>query len=130
MGRETAKRHMEDMGLSSCHNRRRQRSLTNSKKARGDEYPNLLKKETPLVPRYALSSDITYLRTGEGFDYLCTIRDIVTGEVLGRYSSDRMTKDLVINAFLAMTARYSLEPGCIFHSDRGSQYTSNVLKEI
>jgi len=130
MGRETVKRYMEDMGLSSCHNRRRQRSLTNSKKARGDGYPNLLRKETPIVPRYALSSDITYLRTDEGFDYLCTIRDIFTGEVLGRYSSDRMTKELVINAFLAMTARYRLEPGCIFHSDRGSQYTSNAFKEL
>ena len=55
---------------------------------------------------------------------------IVTGEVPGYHSSERMTKELVINAFLSMTARYRLEPGCIFHSDRGSQYTSNMFKEI
>jgi YD repeat-containing protein len=105
------------LGLSSIHNRRRTRCLTNSKKSRGEGFPNLLKKETPIVPRYALSSDITYLRTAEGFDYLCTVKDIVTGEILGRHSSDRMTKELVINAFLSAHARYHFKEGCLFHSD-------------
>lgn len=130
MGRDKAKRYMDGMGLSSIHNRRRSRCLTNSKKSRGDGYPNLLRNEMPIMPRYALSSDITYLRTAEGFDYLCTVKDIVTGEILGRHSSDRMTKELVINAFLAAHARYRLEEGCIFHSDRGSQYTSKAFMDI
>ena len=130
MGRDKCARHMADMGLSSSHNRRRQRSLTNSKKARGEGYPNLLRKEMPIVPRFGLSSDITYLRTGEGFDYLCTIKDIVTGEILGSYQAERMTKELVINAILSMQARYSLEGECIFHSDRGSQYTSKAVKDL
>ena len=130
MGRDKCVRHMADMGLSSIHNRRRQRSLTKSKKARGDGYPNLLRKERSCLPRHALSSDITYLRCDEGFDYLCTIKDIVTGEILGRHSSDRMTKELVINAFLGMQARYHLESGCVFHSDRGSQYTSKAFMEL
>jgi len=130
MGREKCARHMADMGLSSIHNRRRQRCLTNSNKSRGDGFPNLLRKEMPIVPRFALSSDITYLRTGEGFEYLCIIKDIFTGEVIGRHSAPRMTKDLVINAFLSMQARYRLEKGCIFHSDRGSQYTSKAFKEL
>ena len=130
MSRGKVSRHMSDMGLSSIHNRRRQRSLTNSKKARGEGYPNILKSEFPIVPRMGLSSDITYLKSGEGFVYLCVIKDIVSGEVLGRHSADRMTKELVINAFLSMTARYSFQLDCIFHSDRGSQYTSNAFKEL
>lgn len=130
LGRCRAARHMKEMGLSSCHNRRRQRSLTNSKKARGDGYPNLLRKETPIMPRYAFSSDITYLRTGEGFEYLCTIKDIVTGEILGRHSSERMTKELVINAALSMQARHGLPEGSIFHSDRGSQFTSKAFMDL
>ena len=130
MGREKCARHMADMDLSSVHNRRRQRCLTNSKKDRGDGYINLLRLEMPIIPRYALSSDITYLRTGEGFEYLCIIKDIFTGEILGRHIAARMTKELVINAFLSMTARYEFPEGCIFHSDRGSQYTSKAFKDL
>jgi putative transposase len=114
--------------LDSCHNRHRAKSLTNSKKARGDGYPNILRnQEYPIVPRMGLASDITYLRTDEGFMYHCVIRDIVTGEVLGDHMSDRMTKELVINAILAVLARHKLAEMCIFHSDRGSQYTSKAV---
>ena len=41
-----------------------------------------------------------------------------------------MKKELVMNAILAMLARHKMEPGCIFHSDRGSQYTSNAVKDL
>jgi putative transposase len=44
-----------------------------------------------------------------------------------------MTKALVINAFLSLQAKHKLIEGCIFHSDRGSQFTSksfmNILKQ-
>ena len=56
--------------------------------------------------------------------YHCVIRDIVTGDVLGDHMADRMTKELVLNAIMAMLARHELAKGCIFHRDRGSQYTS------
>jgi transposase InsO family protein len=106
---------MADMDLDSCHNRHKTKSLTNSKKARGAGYPNILRdQEFPIVPRMGLTSDITYLRTGAGFMYHCVIRDIVTGEVLGDQMADRMTKELVINAILAMLARHEIEKGCIF----------------
>ena len=59
--------------------------------------------------------------------YHCVIKDIVTGEVLGDHMADRMTKELVINAILAILARHELFDGCIFHSDRGSQYTSKAV---
>ncbi len=59
--------------------------------------------------------------------YHCIIKDILTGEVLGDHMADRMTKDLVISAILSMLARHKLEEGCIFHSDRGSQYTSKAV---
>jgi putative transposase len=131
IGRSKCARYMAEMGLDSCHNRHRSKSLTNSKKARGDGYPNILRdKEFPIVPRMGISSDITYLKTDQGFMYHCVIRDLVTKDVLGDYMADRMTKELVINAILSVTSRHKLEPGCIFHSDRGSQYTSNAVKEL
>lgn len=125
IGRKKCTEYMIDMNLDSCHNRHRAKSLTNSKKARGDGYPNILRnQEFPIEPRMGLTSDITYLRTAEGFMYHCVIRDIVTGEVLGDHMADSMTKELVINAILAMLATHELAKGCIFHSDRGSQNTS------
>jgi len=128
IGRDKCAAYMSDMGLESCHNRHRTKSLTNSKKARGDGYPNILGKEMfPIVPRMGIVSDITYIRTGEGFMYHCVIKDVVSGDVLGDHMADRMTKELVINALLALLARHELHEGCIFHSDRGSQYTSNAF---
>jgi Transposase and inactivated derivatives len=130
LGRRRCAAYMREMGLKSIHNRRRTRSLTDSRKARGDGYPNILRYESfPIVPRMGLVGDITYLRTGEGFMYYCMIKDVVTGEVLGDQMSERMTTELVIDAMSAVRARHTLEDGCIFHSDRGSQYTSKAFME-
>jgi repressor of nif and glnA expression len=51
---------MDDMGLHSIHKRRRQKSLTDSRKARGDEYVNLVKDLEITEPFQAVSSDISY----------------------------------------------------------------------
>jgi putative transposase len=124
-------KHMRDMGLNSIHNRhKRCRSLTDSRKSRGEGYPNLLREHSFDNPRQAVSSDITYLKSGEGWDYLCVVKDIVSGDILGEATSDRMKKDLVIRAFLNAHARHRFAKGTIFHSDRGSQYTSNQFMNI
>jgi putative transposase len=117
-------RHMADMGLSSVHNRHRTRSLTDSRKARGDGYPNLVRGQVFDKPRMAVCSDITYLKSSEGWLYLCVVKDIVSGEILGEATADNMKADLVIRAFLNAQARYGPGKETIFHSDRGSQYTS------
>jgi len=131
IGRRRCAFYMRDMGLKSIHCRRRTRSLTDSRKARGEGYSNIFRDECfPIVPRMGLVSDITYLRTGEGFMYYSMVKDVVTGEVLGDHMSDRMTAELVINTMSAVLARHKLEDGCIFHSDRGSQYTSNLFMEL
>jgi len=131
IGRKKCAEYMAELGLDSCHNKHRTRSLTNSKKARGEGYPNILRDHYfPIVPRMGLTSDITYLRTGEGFLYHCVIKDILTGEVLGDHMADRMTKELVVNAILTMLAKHRLKKGCIFHSDRGSQYTSQAVMDL
>jgi putative transposase len=117
--------YMAEMGLSSIHNRNKKtRSLTDSRKSRGDGFPNLVKGETFDSPGMAVCSDITYLRSDEGWSYHCIVKDIVSGEILGESTSERMRKELVIKAFLNAQARHNLSAGTIFHSDRGSQYTS------
>lgn len=122
--------YMAEMGLKSIHTRHRTRSLTDSRKARGDGYPNLVRKQTFTSPRTAVCSDITYLKSGEGWLYLCMIKDIVTGEILGTATDKRMKKELVIRAFLNAAARHKFPKGMIFHSDRGSQYTSQAFADL
>jgi len=121
--------HMADMKLSSVHNRHKTRSLTDSRKSRGDGYPNLVRGQTFEKPRMAVCSDITYLKSDEGWLYLCTVKDIVSGEILGEATDERMKKELVIRAFLNAQARHILPKDVIFHSDRGCQYTSQAFMD-
>lgn len=125
------KRIMAEEGLKSCHCKRRQHSLTNSKKARGDEYQNLTKGLEITRPFQVLSSDISYIRTGEGFDYLCQIRDVHTNTVLSACQTENMKKELILKTLKAAQDRWHLPSNIIFHSDRGSQYTSaEVMAQV
>jgi putative transposase len=121
---------MAELGLSSIHNRHRNRSLTDSRNARGSNYKNHVRGNIFTMPYQAVCSDISYLKTGEGFLYLCIVKDIVTGELLGQATSDNMRKELVVKAFLNAQARHPLCRGVIFHSDRGSQYTSKEFMSV
>ncbi len=68
--------------------------------------------------------DISYIWTAQGWLYLAVILDLHSRRVLGWAVSDRMKKDLAIRA-LDMAVRLCNPPlGCLFHSDRGSQYCS------
>jgi putative transposase len=121
--------YMAQMGLQSIHNRHKTRSLTDSTKARGEGYANLLRGQTFDLPRKAVCSDITYLKSDEGWTYLCVVKDIISGDILGESNGARMKKELVIQAFLNAQARHKLAEGAIFHSDRGSQYTSKAFMD-
>jgi len=68
--------------------------------------------------------DITYIRTWEGWAYLATVIDIGSRRVVGWAIADHMRTDLIENALRQAVARRRPPAGVIFHSDRGSQYTS------
>ena len=121
---------MDAEGLVSLHRRTRQRSLTDSRKARGDEYVNLVRDINITEPFQVLGSDISYIRTGEGFEYLCTIKDVVSGIVLAETMGPRMTADLVVRAIKIAVRNWDLPTGCIFHSDRGTQFTSKAVRTV
>ena len=73
-------------------------------------------------------SDITYLSCGEGWAYLCAVRDGHTRRVLGRTVDKHMTADLVDQTLRQAVALRGLLPGkVIFHSERGCQYTSRQI---
>jgi putative transposase len=121
---------MKQEGLRSIHRRQRQKSRTDSRKARSDAYVNLVKDLEITKPFQVLSSDISYIRTGEGFEYLCEIRDVCIGIVLAYSMAESMKAELVTETIRKMMRRWDLPADCICHNDRGSQYTSAAVKQL
>ena len=72
-----------------------------------------------------LVGDITYIHTREGFVYLATVMDCYSKRIVGYAMTEHMRTELVQNA-LEMAVRNCppIKGVTIFHSDRGSQYTS------
>jgi putative transposase len=76
------------------------------------------------------TSDITYLATGQGWLYLCAVRDGCSRKVLGWAVDDHLRTDLVEAALRSAVAmRGGAVDGVIFHADRGCQYTSTQLAD-
>ena len=68
--------------------------------------------------------DITYIATWEGWLYLATVIDIASRRVVGYALADHLRTELISDALSNAVAARDPEPGVIFHSDRGCQYTS------
>ncbi|WP_341855277.1 IS3 family transposase [Brachybacterium sp. GPGPB12] len=69
-------------------------------------------------------TDITEHWTDEGKLYLCAIKDVFSGRIVGYSMSDRMKARLAVNALDNAISRRRETAGCIVHSDRGSQFRS------
>jgi len=79
---------------------------------------------TAEAPGTKLVGDITYIRTWEGWVYLATVIDCYSRMVIGWAMADHMRTSLVTDALDAARRNSTVNVDCIFHSDRGSQYTS------
>lgn len=93
--------------------------------------PNLLDQDFSATgPNQKWAGDISYIWTGEGWLYLAVIIDLYSRRVIGWAVSDRMKRDLAIRALeMAINLRQP-PPGCIHHTDRGSQYCSHDYQKI
>ena len=76
------------------------------------------------MPGERLVGDITYVRTGEGWLYLATVIDLATRMVVGWQLADHMRTSLVVDALALAVDAGHVDDEAIFHSDRGTQYTS------
>ena len=74
--------------------------------------------------------DISYLRTWEGWCYLATVIDLASRRVVGFAIADHMRTSLICEALRMATTTRRPAPGLIFHSDRGSQYTSDEFTQL
>ena len=127
VGRNRVARLMRQHGLGAKR-RKRYRSTTDSAHAL-PVAENLLNRgfEVPAANQVWVS-DLTYIPTAEGWLYLCTVLDLHSRRVVGWSMSSRMTSELVVQALLMAVLLRRPPKGLIFHSDRGSQYCSHLVR--
>ncbi|MCY3807261.1 MAG: IS3 family transposase [bacterium] len=108
--------------------RRPKRATTPSPSA--PKPPDLLgRRFSPGAPDRAWCSDITYIRTGEGWLYLAAVSDVGSRRPVGYAMGDRIDTRLVAAALdMAANARAGRTAGIIFHSDHGSQHLAGKLR--
>lgn len=76
------------------------------------------------APDKAWVTDITYIRTNEGFAYLAVVIDLYSRRVIGWSMQSRQTTDVVLQALLMAVWRRKPKEKVLVHSDQGSQFTS------
>jgi putative transposase len=129
VNKKTVYRIMRKYGIYSV--TKRKFKVTTKHNGKGMYAENLLKGRFEAEgPNKIWTSDITYIRTSEGWLYLAVVLDIYTRRIVGWAISERITAKIVTDA-LAMAIKHQNPPeGLIFHSDRGSQYSSKTVRDL
>lgn len=93
--------------------------------------PNLLNREFVVnEPNKVWVTDITYVRTHEGWLFLAIVMDLFSRQIVGWSMSHRMTTDLVLDALTMAIWRRKPKYKVLVHSDQGSQYTSDDWRSM
>lgn len=79
-------------------------------------------------PNRVWVGDITYIPTAEGWLYLATVMDLHSRKIVGWSMDKNMPAELVCRALDMALQQRDVKPGLIFHSDRGSQYASELFQ--
>jgi len=120
---------MRELGICGIQPRARKRTTIPSEDAASR--PDLIKRDfTAAVPTIKLVGDITYLKTKEGWLYLAVVIDLCTRCVVGWSMDTHMKASLVVAALRMAVLKGYVALGAIFHSDRGTQYTSKEYSDF
>lgn len=127
VSRRTVYRTMSEMGI--IHRRRTPRGITKATTEIQDR-ENLIKRNFKAEkPLQKLLSDITEIQCYDGKLYLSAVLDCYNGEILSIAMDNNMKKELCIRTVKDLELQYGKKlEGAIFHSDRGSQYTSEAFR--
>ena len=118
---------MHENGLVSAYSRKKYRSP--GSKPNEAPLPNLLDRRFDgHAPRTHVASDLTYVRTGRKWSYVCLLVDLHNREIVGHSVGDRRDSDLVKAAFA--TVRFPLSDIEVFHTDRGSEFANASMDEM
>lgn len=127
---ELVRQIMRDENLVPCQPRPF-RVTTQKDEEMSDKLPDLVKRDfTADRPGIKFVGDITYIHTWQGFIYLATVIDCYSKRVVGWAVKDHMRVELVEEALKNAAATTLIEPSAIFHSDRGSVYTSEKYRAL
>ena len=129
VGRERVRVLMKKLGLVV--KQRVAHKVTTKRKHSDSVADNLLNQNfDPVALNEIWAGDVTYLRTGEGWMYLAVVMDLFSRRIVGWHIDKRMTTDLVSKALIKAYHLRQPGKGCVFHSDRGSQYTSERFRNL
>jgi len=93
--------------------------------------PNLLQRDfQPVAPNRVWASDMTYIRTDEGWLFLVAVIDLFSRQVVGWSMRSDMQAIGTLDALRMAWFRRRPAAGLIFHSDRGSQYCSHDFQRL
>lgn len=121
---------MRELGLEGESGRRKVRTTIVDKTATAAS-DHVRRDFNPPAPNRVWCGDITYLHTGEGWLYLATVIDLYSRRVIGWAAAAHMRTELVADALnMAVATRGGHVAGVVFHSDRGSVYTSRTFGQL
>ena len=121
------------VGLAGRKRKNKKPKLTEEEKLKLQLQQNLIKKKdlNKLEKHEVLVSDITEIKIRNGNKtYLTAIMDVSSRKILGYHLSSNMTQDIVHKSLKMALSKIQRLEGIIFHSDRGSQYTSKDTQNI
>ena len=122
-GLELVRALMRELGLVACQPRPWRPSTT--QQGHNGPIPDLVNRDfTADAPGQKMVGDITYVPTWEGWVYLATVIDCATRKVAGWAMDDNYRTPLIKSAIEMAARNLDLPADAVFHSDRGSNYTS------
>jgi putative transposase len=122
-GAELVRKLMRALGLVACQPRPWRPSTT--QQGRAGPIPDLVNRDfTAQAPGGKMVGDITYIPTWQGWAFLATVIDCATRKVIGWAVDDNYRTSLITSAIQMAARNVDLPADAIFHSDRGSNYTS------
>ena len=121
---------MRELGLEPCQPKPWRHSLTEQDGQAGP-IPDLVNRDfTADEPGRKMVGDITYIDTWEGWVYLATVIDCATRKIAGWAMDDNYRTPLISRAIEMAARNLDLPEGAVFHSDRGSNYTSAEFAKV
>ena len=122
-------RRMQHLGLKAIQTKAFK--VTTDSQHRQPVYADLIERDTSTsAVNQKWVSDITYVRTTQGWLYLAVVMDLYSRAVIGWSMQSRITAQLVCDALTMALLRRGFPKGVIVHSDRGSQYCSKAYRKV
>ena len=128
VGRKRVARLMREEGLEGRSPRRR--GIRTTKSSPETKGANLLERNfTAEAPNRVWVADTTYIHTLEGWAFLLAIVDLFSRRVVGWAVSADLTTELARTALRKARRLRQVEPGLVFHTDRGGEFTSTTFRD-